>query len=128
MRITVLLLLAPLSFVSACDIKATLESETYHDVWVKATFFNDTVQTYKLTEEQPKKQLHIKGLFCNLKPTIFEVFPDKPPKPGQKSEKSTQAFIEGAGFINYVVLNDGIFMGMRTGVACAAGDCGASRG
>ncbi|CAI2352063.1 unnamed protein product [Caenorhabditis sp. 36 PRJEB53466] len=113
--------------VFGCDITATLTSQTYHEVFAQFTFHNQTKSpVYQFEKDGSEKKVHITGMWCNMKPTKLDIYRKVPS--GQKPTATTQAFIEGFGFMNYVLLSDGVFMGAKAGVACAVGDCGNSRG
>ncbi|KAF1755504.1 hypothetical protein GCK72_011954 [Caenorhabditis remanei] len=114
--------------ITACDITATLTSQTFHEIFAQFTFHNNTKSPiYHFDEDGKTENVHITGMFCNMKPTKLDVYSISPTAT-TKPNGTSQAFIEGFGYVNYVLLSDGVFMGMKAGIACAAGDCGASRG
>uniref|UniRef100_A0A8R1IHA2 Uncharacterized protein n=1 Tax=Caenorhabditis japonica TaxID=281687 RepID=A0A8R1IHA2_CAEJA len=121
-------LVLTISSVFACDITATLTSQTYHKVYAQFTFHNGTKSpVYEFEKDGMETKVHITGMWCNSKPTRLDTYKTFPHK-GAKVSGTSQAFIEGFGIVNYIILSDGVFMGAKAGVACAAGDCGASRG
>ncbi|EGT42130.1 hypothetical protein CAEBREN_21084 [Caenorhabditis brenneri] len=123
-----LILIYSVSHVLTCDITATLTSQTYHEVFAQFTFHNNTKSPiYHFEQDGKVEKVHITGMFCNMKPTRLDVYSTSP-KADTKPSGTSQAFLEGFGYVNYVLLSDGVFMGMKAGIACAAGDCGASRG
>ncbi|CAP21888.1 Protein CBG00437 [Caenorhabditis briggsae] len=116
------------SIIIGCDITASLTSQTFHEIYAQFTFHNNTKSPiYHFDTDGQTQLVHITGMFCNMKPTKLDVFRTSPTA-DTKPSGTSQAFIEGFGYVNYMLLSDGVFMGMKAGIACAAGDCGASKG
>ncbi|CAD6193522.1 unnamed protein product [Caenorhabditis auriculariae] len=114
--------------VFACDIEMRLTTQTWYDTYVQVTWFNETKSdVYEFHEDGKTLKLRMKGLICNMKPTIVEVFKECPTT-GVKPYARSSTFLEGLGFMEYVILSDGLSIGTRTGVLCSWGDCGAARG
>ncbi|CCG28053.1 TransThyretin-Related family domain [Caenorhabditis elegans] len=89
--------------ITACDITATMTSQTYHLVYAQFTFHNETRSpVYQFNQDGEMKTVHITGTFCNMKPTRLDAYKTYP-KLGDKPCGSSQAFIEGFGYVNYVV-------------------------
>uniref|UniRef100_A0A1I7V4N6 NTR domain-containing protein n=1 Tax=Caenorhabditis tropicalis TaxID=1561998 RepID=A0A1I7V4N6_9PELO len=115
-------------YTTACDITATLTSQTHQEIFAQFTFHNKTKSPiYQFEQDGQVEKVHITGMLCSINPTRLDVY-SKPPVAGTKPNGTSQAFLEGFGYVNYVLLSDGAFMGMKAGIVCAAGDCGASRG
>ncbi|CAP37888.1 Protein CBG20963 [Caenorhabditis briggsae] len=61
----------------------------------------------------------ITGSFCNSRPTRLDAYRSYPGY-GAYPYASTQAFLEGFGFVNYSILSDSVSIGAKAGVMCAA--------
>ncbi|XGW31319.1 hypothetical protein V3C99_009909 [Haemonchus contortus] len=122
----IILFLLLISAVSTCKLKTRVFSASFHPVWAQFTFFNETKsEMYEFTENNQNYTLYIVGKDCNMKPTILKSY-NEPPHDGLAPIGQTSAFIEGQGMLDYTVYHkEPPRMGMRIGVLCGFGDCGA---
>ncbi|CAO4366401.1 unnamed protein product [Caenorhabditis nigoni] len=118
----ILLLLIP-NDVTSCDITATLTSQSYFPVYAVFTFHDGRTSVLYLPSYGSSQSTRITGSFCNSRPTRLDAYRSYPGY-GAYPYASTQAFLEGFGFVNYSILSDSVSMGAKAGVMCAAGDCG----
>ncbi|KAF8376126.1 hypothetical protein PRIPAC_82555 [Pristionchus pacificus] len=132
MNVILLFIALPL-IVLACDIKTTLKfNPTIKSGFARFKFFNETygpVFEYREGENNLPQVFYMKGLFCSLKPTILETY-EKDPRSGDiKPTKTSQAFLEGFGKIEYQIGDMHTpYVAAKVGVICGFGDCGNSRG
>ncbi|GMR48505.1 hypothetical protein PMAYCL1PPCAC_18700 [Pristionchus mayeri] len=117
----------------ACDIKVTLKfNQKIKSGFARFKFFNETygpVYEYREGANNLPQHFRIKGLFCNMKPTILETYEVDPRSGDAKPNKTTQAFIEGFGVMDYQIGDMHTpYVASKIGVFCGFGDCGVSHG
>ncbi|GMT24807.1 hypothetical protein PFISCL1PPCAC_16104 [Pristionchus fissidentatus] len=131
---TSLLFLLSLPLIAiGCDIKATLNfNPKIQSGFARFKFFNETygpVYEYREGEKNLPQKFTIKGTFCNMKPTILETFETDPRAGDVKPKKTSQAFIEGFGTMDYQIGDMHTpYLSSKIGVFCGFGDCGNSHG
>ncbi|KJH49029.1 hypothetical protein DICVIV_04867 [Dictyocaulus viviparus] len=122
----VVTVLLTISTAFTCDLTAKLLSESNEPVWAQFLFHNGTESpVYEFKSKDSNHTVNIMGSPCNMKPTVLKSYKEKPGRDSKPLGESS-AFIEGVGMLDYqIYANSPPRMGMRLGVSCGFGDCGA---
>ncbi|KAE9412701.1 hypothetical protein Angca_000967, partial [Angiostrongylus cantonensis] len=98
-----IVILVTISTAMTCNLTAKLLSKSKRPLWARIKFPNGTESdVYEFENSDRNYTVTISELYCSFKPTIVTSYL-APPSTGVEPLGETSAFIDGMGFLEYLV-------------------------